>query len=70
MGKRKELVMKNNLKQLRSQKGLTQRELACLLKVTPSYLNKIENGKRIPNVLLAVRIAHILDCRVEDIFLI
>jgi len=62
--------MKNRLKEVRMEKGLSQKELAGLLQITPSYMNKIENGKRMPNVLLAVRLAAILDCKVEDIFLL
>ena len=62
--------MKNRLKEVRLERELTQKELADLLQITPSYLNKIENGKRLPNVLLAVRLASILDCKVEDIFLL
>lgn len=62
--------MKNNLKQIREEQGLTQRKLAETLNITVSYLNKVENGKRMPNVLLAVRLAAALDCKVEDIFLL
>lgn len=62
--------MKNNLKQIREEQGLTQRKLAEALNITVSYLNKVENGKRMPNVLLAVRLAAVLDCKVEDIFLL
>ena len=62
--------MSNRLKEIRTEKGFTQKELTDLLKITPSYLSKIENGKKLPNVLLAVRLATILDCKVEDIFLL
>jgi putative transcriptional regulator len=61
--------MNNRLKEVRLEKGLSQKDLALLLEITPSYLNKIERGKQDPRVSLAVRIATILDCRVEDIFL-
>lgn len=61
--------MPNNLKTLRLKKGLTQKELAEMLNITVSYLSKIENEKKMPNVLLAIRLANALDCKVEDIFL-
>lgn len=60
--------MPNRLKEIRAERGITQAELAEILKISENYVNKIENGKRIPNVLLAIRMASALDCRVEDIF--
>ncbi len=62
--------MPNNLKNIRLEKGLTQNELAAMLNITVSYLSKIENEKKLPNVLLAIRLANALDCNVEDIFFI
>lgn len=62
--------MPNNLKLLRLERGLTQSELAEMLNITVPYLSKIENEKKLPNVLLAIRLANALDCKVEDIFFI
>ncbi|WP_409297703.1 helix-turn-helix transcriptional regulator [Peribacillus sp. SCS-26] len=61
--------MANRLKEIRIQKELTQAELADMLKITVPYLNSIENGKRIPSLRLALRIAAALEKRIEDIFL-
>lgn len=70
LGKRREVPVPNNLKNIRLEKGLTQNELAAMLNITVSYLSKIENEKKLPNVLLAIRLANALDCNVEDIFFI
>lgn len=66
---RKEFKLPNNLRKIRQEKGLTQKELSLKLNITISYLSKLENEKKVPNVSLAVRLASALDCTVEDIFL-
>ena len=60
--------MNNRIKSVRETEGITQVELARRLNITVSWMNKIENGKVIPNVKIAIRIAKELNCRVEDIF--
>src|SRR3954468_3112151 len=48
------------LKALREEQGLTQAALATSLKISPSYLNQIENDQRpltVP-VLLRLQVAH------------
>lgn len=60
--------MHNKIKQRRNELGLTQQELADKLGMSVSYINRIENEKKIPNVSLAIRIAHALKCKVDDIF--
>jgi putative transcriptional regulator len=58
----------NNMKLIREQKQLTQEQLASKLKVSRSWLEKVENGKVDPSLKLALRIAAVLDCSIEDIF--
>ncbi|WP_187441984.1 helix-turn-helix transcriptional regulator [Sutcliffiella horikoshii] len=60
--------MGNNIKELREDLSLSQKDLARKLKISEYYMNKIENGKENPSVRLAIRMAHILNCRVEDLF--
>lgn len=60
--------MENNIKKIREQQGITQAELGRRLKVTRSYVNKIENSKTIPNIRMTMRIAKILNCSLDDIF--
>lgn len=61
--------MPNKVKQRREELGLSQTDLAKKLKLSVSYINKIENEKKPINVVLAIRIAKALDTTVEDIFL-
>ena len=49
--------MNNRIKSVRETEGITQVELARRLNITVSWMNKIENGKVIPNVKIAIRIA-------------
>lgn len=48
--------------------GISQRELARKAKTAASTISEIEKGERLPNVLLAIRIAHILEVAVEDLW--
>lgn len=47
---------------------MTQAELAKKLKISISYLSRLENERVNINVRLAIRIARALRARVEDIF--
>lgn len=64
--------MSNNLKKLREERNISQTELAKLLGVSVSHLNKIENSSKTQRNLtapLAVKAAKILDVSLDDIFL-
>ncbi len=61
--------LKNNLKQLRfDHNRMSQEALAQLLQVSRQTVNSIENGKFNPSVKLALKMAAVFNCRVEDIF--
>jgi DNA-binding XRE family transcriptional regulator len=60
----------NRIKQRREEMKISQQELAKVLRITPNYLNKIENERKPINVMLAIRIAQALDTTVEHLFLI
>lgn len=59
----------NNIRAIRNRKGLTQEDLARMLNISHFYLNRIENGQRKLAYPLASRIANILECSVDEIFL-
>lgn len=61
-------ALNNRLKPLRLAAGLTQAELADRIGVSRKTINTIENGVFVPSTVLALRIAKVLGCRVEDIF--
>jgi putative transcriptional regulator len=58
----------NKIKDIRTQRGITQKDLAKELKISHWYLNKIERGKVDPGIKLAVRIAKSLDTTLNDLF--
>lgn len=52
----------------REYNGLTQRELAAQAGTGRASVAEIESGKRLPNVLLAIRIARVLQMTVEELW--
>lgn len=64
----KELLLKNNLKEVRLQKKLSQQQLADMVGVSRNTISSIEVGQYNPNVKLALIICIALDKKVEDVF--
>ena len=60
--------MKNKIKQLRKAAGLRQEDMAKMLDVSRQTIIAIENDKYNPTLELAMKIAKLLNMRVEDIF--
>lgn len=60
--------LQNNLEELRKSAGLTQQELSVSAEVSRKSINAIENGIYIPSTVLALKIANILNCKVENLF--
>lgn len=60
--------MKNHLKVLRAQRGLTQDQLSQELGVSRQAVNALETEKHSPSLDLAYRIAWVFDLPVEQIF--
>src|SRR4051812_9972108 len=56
------------IKRFRTQRGLTQQELARLTGLSRQTLVSIESGKSIPSTAIALQLAKLLGCRVEDLF--
>jgi len=65
--KRHEIV-DNKLSELRKSAKLTQQQLADKIGVTRQTIIAIEKGDYIPSVLLALKLSHVLECKVERIF--
>lgn len=61
--------MKNNLEELRKQKGINQEDLADNLKVSRQTISSLENGRYNPSILLAFKIARYFNLKIEDIFI-
>ncbi len=63
-----ELVLKNNLKQARAEKGLSQTELARLVGVSRNTISSIETGQFNPTAKLALILCIALDKKFEELF--
>ncbi|ONG85160.1 DNA-binding protein [Bacillus cereus] len=58
----------NVLPHARKSAGMSQEKLAKEVGITRQYLSEIENGKKQPSVIIAIKIAKVLKIKVEDIF--
>ena len=61
--------MNNQIRSLRTEKGLSQEELARRCGVTRQTVNAIENNKDDPTLSLAFRLADALGTTVDALFL-
>lgn len=64
-----EQLMKNQIKEFRENKGLSQGRLAELCNVSRQTINAIENNKYDPSLRLAFDIAKCLEVKVDELFL-
>ena len=60
--------MKNNLKSIREKKGSTQVQVAEKARLSGRGYQYIEAGQRLPNVMIAQKLAHVLNATVEEMF--
>lgn len=61
-------IMKNCIRKLRKEKKYRQEDLAAALGVTRQTINAIENDKYDPTLLLAFKLASILETTVDELF--
>lgn len=62
-------IMKNNIRKLRKEKKYRQEDLATALGVTRQTINAIENDKYDPTLLLAFKLANLLETTVDRLFI-
>ena len=62
--------MKNNIKELRKQKGYRQEDLAAAVGVSRQTIIAIENNKYNPTLELAMKLARYLGTTVEQLFIL
>ncbi len=60
--------MKNDVRRLRIEHGLTQQQLAEAMRVSRQTVNAIETGKYIPSLPLAMALARFFRMSVEEMF--
>ena len=62
------LILKNNLKKIRSEKGISQSQLASMVGVSRNTISSIETRQFCPTAYLAALLCVALDCKFEDLF--
>jgi len=62
-------TLKNIVKELRTQKDMSQGKLAELVSVTRQTIISLEKGSYVPSLLLAMRISEVLEVPIETIFI-
>lgn len=62
------LILKNNLKQARTERGMSQSELAKLVGVSRNTISSIETGQFNPTAKLALILCIALDKKFEELF--
>lgn len=68
MGRRTDAPIETRLRRVRQGFGLSQAELARLAGLSRQALSAIESGRYVPNTAVALRLARVLGCAVEDLF--
>ena len=62
------LVLKNNLKNIRAKKGISQAQLAEMVGVSRNTISSIETGQFSPTAKLALILCIALDKKFEELF--
>ena len=60
--------MKNNIKKLRNEMKISQKDLAESLNVSRQTINAIETGKFDPSLTLTIKITRFFNKNLEEIF--
>jgi putative transcriptional regulator len=60
--------VRNRVAELRTERGLSQGQLAKEVSVSRQTINAIENGRYIPSLPLALSLAKLFKLSVEEIF--
>ena len=62
------LVLKNNLKEIRTEQGISQAQLANMVGVSRNTISSIETGQFNPTAKLALVLCIALDRKFEELF--
>ena len=60
--------VRNRVFELRSERGLTQQQLADAVGVSRQSINSIERNRYVPSLPLALSFARVFGCSTDDIF--
>jgi len=61
-------LVHNRVKELRSERGWTQQQLAEAVGGSRQSINSIERNRYVPSLLLALTFAQIFNCSTDQIF--
>ena len=61
-------IVKNKVKDLRTERGWTQQELADKVGVSRQSIISIESDRYVPSLPLALMFARVFGCTTDDIF--
>ena len=62
------MIIRNRLREFRARYRMTQEELARRVGVTRQTIIAIENGKYLPSLKLAFKLAKTFNVKIEDLF--
>ena len=60
--------MKNRVRELREQAGLSQAEMGAAVGVSRQTINSIERGRYLPSLPLAFQLARFFNASIEEVF--
>ena len=63
-------IVRTRIKELRARHNLTQDELAEMVGVTRQTMLHLEKGRHNPSLLLAYRVAKVLQSSIDEVFII
>ena len=61
-------TIRNRVRELREDRGLSQSELARLTGVTRQTIISLEKGSYVPSLLFELNLCEVFDAAVEDVF--
>ena len=62
--------IRNRVKELRSERGWTQQQLAEAVGVSRQSIISIERERYVPSLLLALTFGKVFNCSTDDIFIV
>lgn len=62
------IIIKFRIKEIRTEKGISIRQLAEMTDISKSYLSELENGHYMPSVYVLCKIAVALDVKPEGLY--
>jgi len=65
---KKELILKNKLKEVRKERNISQQELADMVGVSRNTISSLETGQYEPTAKLAYVLCIALDMKFEELF--